>query len=80
MANWRGKLDLREHQGRSLEFCPPPSQTNLHNTFKYPPQLVVSRFRQSLVNHPSEDRVRGTVPLSLVFQLFPHASQGLVYH
>jgi len=78
VVNWRGKLDSREHQGRSLEFCPPSSQPNLHNTFEYPPQLVVSNFTRVQLADPSKERVKETVPLSLIFQPFFHAGQGLV--
>jgi len=43
VVDWRGKLDSRKHQGRSFEFCPSPSQANLHNSLKYPSQLIVSK-------------------------------------
>ena len=50
MVDSGGKLNLREHQGCSFELCPPASQTNFHNAFKYPLQLVISRFCQRSVN------------------------------
>ena len=80
MVNRWGKLDSRERQGCSFEFCPPSSQTNLHNTFQYPLQLVVSNFsRVQLCNQYAQSVVKDTAPLFLVFQSFLHANEGLIY-
>jgi len=56
VVDWRGKLDSREHQGSSFEFCPSPSQTNLHNTFEYPLQIVVSEICHRSVNQRRSER------------------------
>ena len=77
MVNWRGKLDSREHQGCSFEFCPPPSQTNFHNTLKYPPQLVVSKFFEHLATGTKEVRVKDTVTSDARIPAVPRCQLGI---